>query len=218
MKKLLFLFITLCFFNCDDIIEVVDISEETVIVLAPLDGVVIEDANVTFTWDAVLEAESYKIQIAKPSFEAAQQIITDSIVTTTFFNRTLLSGNYEWRVRAENSDYATAYTKQKFKVAAPEPVDISSKQLVISAPANNATFLTTDTINFSWETVEGADQYVVQIATPDFENPTETIKDETITAATISVSNLIANSYKCRVKAKNSGFETGYTEIGFVVN
>jgi hypothetical protein len=218
MKKLLLLMITLCFMACDDIIGVVDISEETVTVLAPLDGVVIEDANVTFTWDALVEAESYKIQIAKPSFEAAQQIITDSLVTTTYFNRTLLSGSYEWRVRAENSDYATVYTTQKFTVAAPDPVDISSKQVVIAALANNATFLTTDTINFSWEAVEDANEYNIQIATPDFENPNETLKDEIITSTSFSISNLSANSYKCRVKAKNSGYETGYTEIGFVVN
>lgn len=218
MKKLLLLVATLCFFNCDDIIEVVDISEETVTVLAPRDGVLVDEASVTFTWDAVEEAESYKIQIAKPSFEAATQIVTDSTVTSTFFNRLLDSGNYEWRIRAENSGYATLFTTQKFTVSAPDPVDITNEQLVILTPSDGNTFLTTDTINFSWETIEGADQYVIQIATPDFDNPVETIKDETITNTSFSVSNLSANTYKFRVKAKNSGFETGYMEIGFTVN
>ncbi|HEX9601149.1 MAG TPA: fibronectin type III domain-containing protein [Mariniflexile sp.] len=218
MKKLLLLIITLCFFNCDDIIEVVDISEETVTVLAPMDGVLVEDANITFTWDAVEEAESYKIQIAKPSFEAAQQIAIDSLVTTTFFNTTLLSGSYEWRVRAENSGYETLFTSQKFTVSAPDPVDITNEQVVVLAPTDGNTFLTTDTINFSWETIDGANEYAIQIATPDFDNPVETIKDENLTATTVSVSNLSANAYKFRVKAKNSSFETGYTEIGFTVN
>ena len=203
---------------CDDIIEVADISKETVTVLAPVNETTLIDTDVTFTWDSVEEAENYKIQIATPSFEAATEIVIDSTVTKTFFSNTLTSGSYEWRVRAENSGYVTGYTIQKFTLLSPDPVDISSELVVISSPANGATFSTTDTINFSWKTVEGAEKYTIQIATPDFTNPVETIKDETITNTGFSVSNLSKNDYKCRVKAKNSGYETGYTEISFSVN
>lgn len=204
---------------CDDIIEVVDISKETVTVLAPVNETTLIDTDVTFIWDTVEEAEGYKIQIATPSFEAATEIVTaDSILTKTFFSKTLVSGSYEWRVRAENSGYVTGYTTQKFTLLSPDPVDISKELIVISSPTNGATFLNTDTINFSWKTIEGAREYVIQIVTPNFENITETIKDETITNTGFSVSNLSKNDYKCRVKAKNSGYETGYTEIAFTVN
>ncbi len=219
MKRPLIVFTVLAFgfLSCDDIIEVVDISEQTVYVLAPTDGVALYDDTVTFTWDAVDDAESYNIQIATPDFETATQIVTDSTVTTTFFNRSLNSGSYEWRVRAENSGYATAYTVQKFALTA-NPVDITNEQLVILAPTEGQTFLTTDTINFSWEAIDGANGYVVQIATPDFDNPVEILKNQTTTSTSFSVTDLSSNQYKFRVKAINSGFETGYAEVGFTVN
>ena len=205
------------FFGCDDIIEVVDISNRTITVLAPTDQAVLTDTDVTFTWDAVEGAESYKIQIATPSFEVAQQIVTDSLVTTTFFNRTLNSGSYEWRVRAENSGYATAYTVQKFTLTA-NPADITNEQVVVLAPTEGQTFLSTDTINFSWESIEGAEQYSIQIATPNFDYALEIIKDDTVISTSYSVSKLSTNSYEWRVKAINPDYETGYATLGFTVN
>lgn len=218
MKKVIYLFcLVLCTVACDDITEVEDISNEKVTVLAPANDVTLTDATVVFTWDAVEEAEHYKIQIATPSFEAAMQIVTDSTVTTTSFNKALSSGDYEWRVSAENSGYNTVYTAQKFKLVT-SIVDISKELVVITSPSNNATFSTTDTISFSWSTINNATEYIIQIATPDFENPTETIKDETISSTSFSVSNLSKNEYKCRVKAKNASFETVYTETAFTVD
>lgn len=218
MKKLFFICILFGSVSCDDIIEVVDITNETVSVLAPKNGTVLNDEGVTFTWEPINEAISYKIQIAVPNFENATQIVTDSLVTNTFFNQILSSGNYEWRVRAENSDYATTYTSTKFSVMAPDPVDISNSTVVITTPEDNTTFSTTDTISFSWETLEGANEYELQIVTPDFDSPVETISDETISITNFSVSNLNQNTYEFRVKATNSGFATGYTEISFTVN
>ncbi len=219
MKHTIVVILTLLLIlGCDDILEVVDITNETVSVLAPVNDVTITDTEVTFTWSPVADAESYNVQIATPSFEAAAQIVTDSILSKTSMSHALTSGNYEWRVRAENSNYATAYATQKFTLLSPDLVDISSETVVISAPANEATFLTTDTINFTWNTNEGADEYDIEIATPDFQNPTETIAQETLTTTEFSVSNLSKNDYKCRIKAKNFGYETAYTEIGFTVN
>lgn len=217
-KAALLIIVILSVLACEDIIEVVDISDLTLTVLAPKDQTVLTDINVTFSWNAVEDAESYNIQIATPSFESAQQIVTDSLVTSTFFSKTLNSGSYEWRVRAENSDYKTQYAVQKFTVAPSDPVDISNEQAVLLAPADNASFLNTDTINFSWEAVEDAEEYTIQIATPNFDNALEIIKEDTTTKTSYSVSNLSANSYEWRVKAKNAGYETAYTILGFVVN
>lgn len=206
-----------CLSACEDIVSVADISEEKVTVLAPINGVAITDANVNFTWESVEEASQYNIQIAVPTFEVATQIVTDSTFSLTSFSKTLTSGSYEWRVRAENSGFKTSYTTQKFTVSSNE-VDISNETLVILSPDNNAAFTNSDTINISWEAIEGAETYHIQIVTPDFDNPTETVKDETLSATNFSLSNLSNNTYKCRVNAKNTAFETGYAEISFTVN
>lgn len=217
MKKIL-LILTISFFACDDIIEVPDITNSNMNILAPKNNTTLTDAAVIFSWDALEDAESYKIQIATPNFAEAQQIVADSLVIENTFSTTLNSGVYEWRLRAENSGYATAYVAQKFTLNASDPIDISNETITILTPENSASFSTTDTITFSWEALDGADSYTVQIVTPDFENPTETVKDDTITETSFSVSNLSSNTYKFRVKAENRGYETGYTEISFTVN
>lgn len=218
MRNTIFLIgFAFCLTACEDIVGVTDISKENITILAPVEGVTVTDAKVTFNWEALDEVTHYNIQIATPAFKTATQIITDSTLALTSFSKALTSGNYEWRVRAENSGYKTSYTTQKFIIAT-NTVDISNKVLVITSPNNNATFTTTDTITIEWEAIEGAEEYQIQIVTPDFDNPTKTINDETITSTNLSISNLEKNTYKCRVKAKNVGFETGYTDISFTVN
>ena len=102
--------------SCSDIIEVEDISNKTITVLAPMDETVLNTTTVNFTWDSIEDAEDYKLQIATPSFENAIQILTDSTLLTTNFSKTLETGSYEWRIRAENSSYETEYSTQSFTI------------------------------------------------------------------------------------------------------
>jgi hypothetical protein len=218
MKHTIFLVgLVISIVSCEDIIGVEDISEDNVKALAPVNGVTVTEAKVVFNWEALAEANDYNIQIATPDFETATQILTDSTLDLTTFSKSLTNGDYQWRVRAQNSVYQTKYTSQKFTVAS-STIDISNKVVTISTPDDNATFTTSDTVNITWEAVEGAETYQIKIVTPNFDNPTATIKDQTISGTSLSISNLKKNSYRCRVKAKNAGFETNYTEIGFVVN
>jgi len=116
MKKLLVVFCFMSLLSCEDIIEVVDISESTVSVLAPTNDAVLNMNNLTFTWEAVEDAENYKLQIATPTFNEAIQIVVDTTLTSLNYIDTLENGDYEWRIRAENSDYQTAYTTQSFSI------------------------------------------------------------------------------------------------------
>jgi len=117
MKNHFFYILISCLcLTCDDIIEVEDISQHTVVVLAPTNDSILAEGNITFSWDAVKDAERYKLQIATPGFENAAQIILDSTVTITNFSKALELGDYEWRVRAENSEYQTTYNTQNFTV------------------------------------------------------------------------------------------------------
>lgn len=117
MKRILYFFIIFGFvLNCSDIIEVEDISNKTVTVLAPTNEAVLNTTAITFTWDSLDDAEAYKLQIATPSFENAIQILTDSTLLTTNFSKTLETGSYEWRIRAENPGYETVYSTQSFTI------------------------------------------------------------------------------------------------------
>lgn len=116
MKRIFYILSFFLIISCDDIIEVPDISNETVSVLAPTDGVILTSTSVTFNWNAIENAENYRLQIATPTFAEAQQIVTDSLTSDLSFTTILEVGSYQWRVRAENSDYQTVYTSQSFTI------------------------------------------------------------------------------------------------------
>ena len=103
-------------FTCEEIIEVEDISNNAVTILAPTDTAVLNITDVNFSWLAVEDAEQYKLQVATPNFEMANQIVLDTTITTTNFSEVLEFGSYKWRVRAENSGYETVYTSQSFTI------------------------------------------------------------------------------------------------------
>lgn len=102
--------------SCDDIIEVEDISNGTVVILAPTDNSLLTIANVNFSWQSLENAERYTIQIATPDFENATQILLDSTTTATNISKTLTEGNYQWRIKAKNSGYQTMYTSKSFTI------------------------------------------------------------------------------------------------------
>ncbi|MEP2236882.1 MAG: hypothetical protein ABJI22_00900 [Maribacter sp.] len=110
------------FASCEEILEVSDISEKEVILLAPSDSSVVTQTEVNFTWQEVFEATSYHVQIAQPNFTNATQIVADTLVVvdSTYIGsritRTLSNNSYEWRVKAQNSDFETPYTTNSFIV------------------------------------------------------------------------------------------------------
>ena len=159
MWKILFITMALMGFliSCEDILEVPDITDQTVVVLAPMEGSILTTNKVSFNWETIEDATAYNIQIATPNFENAVQLVLDSVVevdtlgnVATRINQDLFNGNYVWRVKALNSDYETDYTQNGFQVNGDEDLDLippNTPQLV--TPANGAS-LTETTVNFSW--------------------------------------------------------------------
>jgi len=103
-------------YSCSDITEVEDISNESVLILAPTNNSILIQNDITFSWNAIEDSDNYRIQISTPNFENATQILVDSMVTATNLSKVLSVGDYEWRVRAENSEYKTQYTTQSFSI------------------------------------------------------------------------------------------------------
>ena len=110
---LVFIF-TVCI-SCEAIFEE-DISEETVVLLAPTEGSAITNGSIRFDWDGLDEAVEYEIQIATPSFDYANQILLDSITSETSIVFDLTEGDYQWRVNASNSNYSTDYSISSFTI------------------------------------------------------------------------------------------------------
>ncbi len=106
--------------GCEDIIEVDNISRERVKLLAPADDVTSNNTTIFFSWEMLEEAETYQLQVAKPSFEEALEIVTDTTSNSTQYSDTYSEGNFEWRVRAFNSAYETEYTTHSFSIVQEE--------------------------------------------------------------------------------------------------
>ncbi|OWW23505.1 hypothetical protein B4Q04_20105 [Zobellia sp. OII3] len=108
--------------SCQDILEVPDISNKNIELLAPKDSTTVLHNNVSFTWTEILEADTYSVQIATPNFNNAAQIEFDTIlrVDSTFIRtgiiQNLPDSDYEWRVKALNSGYETNYSSSVFTV------------------------------------------------------------------------------------------------------
>tara|TARA_R110002051_G_scaffold2660_1_gene14286 strand:+ start:29010 stop:29363 length:354 start_codon:yes stop_codon:yes gene_type:complete len=102
-------------FSCEAIF-VEDISQENVVLIAPSDNSEVATGNIHFNWQGIVDATNYQIQIATPNFNQASQVVLDSTVTATFFLKELGIGDYEWRIKASNSDYSTPYITNSFTV------------------------------------------------------------------------------------------------------
>ncbi|EDP94646.1 fibronectin type III domain-containing protein [Kordia algicida OT-1] len=118
MKKYLYaLFTIFLIVSCSDIIEVPDISENTVTLVAPSNNSTLAITTITLSWNPVADAERYQVQVARPDFENILQLEKDSIVSENSISVQLEAGNsYQWRVRAINSEYVTSYATYSFTI------------------------------------------------------------------------------------------------------
>lgn len=78
------------FASCSHIIGLEDLSEEQVSITAPTNGAMVTDSIVGFSWSSVDQADAYMVQVVKPSFENASQVLLDSLVNV---DSTFTSGN-----------------------------------------------------------------------------------------------------------------------------
>ncbi len=147
-------------FSCEEVLFEPEISGERVTLIAPANNTEIAGNSVRFNWEPVDGATGYEIQIATPSFANANQLLLNTVTDSTFYQMELVQNEYEWRVRAQNSGYATSYTSARFRVI---PVtDFSSYTVILLSPPNG-TITNEETWTLSWEEVPGATQYRVQV-------------------------------------------------------
>lgn len=116
VKKICLFLVFGLILGCEELIEVEDISNEMVSILAPANDLTIDTTSVNFSWQPINFAESYQFQIAMPNFDTAQIIVEDTIISSTSFIKTLDAANYQWRIKAINSAYETEYTTQNLTI------------------------------------------------------------------------------------------------------
>ncbi len=145
--------------GCSDFIEE-DIEDDIVTLIGPANGIDTEVQSLTFIWDYIDGARDYRLQIARPDFKNMISLELDTLVAENSFLFTLYPGDFEWRVRAENSGYVTAYTSSKIIIS--EAQNISEQKIVLVSPQENQ--ITKDKqLNFRWNKIGIADDYTFEI-------------------------------------------------------
>lgn len=196
--------------SCEDVISVPDISEDEVLVIAPVDGSVLDEGEITFTWEELEFAEEYQLQIAIPDFMTTNQIVLDTIVgdsiqTFRNFTTTLLPETYEWRIRAFNTEYETEYTARQLEIVTAN-TPLSDQVITLLAPEDN--FETSETaVQFTWETLADASLYRIRIIDP---SDNSVFLEETTTNSEVNI-DFESGSYTWSVRGENDIQNTAYT-------
>jgi len=202
--------LTILFLGCEEPFIEENLTESTINILAPTDKAVIENTSINFSWDAVDQATSYRLQIARPTFEDAFQIIEDTVVSGTSFRTELVKNRYEWRVRGQNSGTSTSYVQAAFTVV--EPTDFAAREVLLTSPENELVSNTPET-TLSWEEVIDADIYRVQLLDAN----DDILQEETTSELSISFT-FEEGTTKWQVRAENATQNSLYTSRSLTID
>ncbi|MBN2789147.1 MAG: hypothetical protein JXR69_03055, partial [Candidatus Delongbacteria bacterium] len=90
--------------------QVTDLSDRSIVLLAPKDSLVTVETSHTFWWEKLEGAEEYNFQLVTPSFESIESLIEDTTLTDNQIKLTIPPGTYQWRVKGLNSISQTGYS------------------------------------------------------------------------------------------------------------
>lgn len=211
MKKYFFSLCLLLFFtNCEEIILETNISDKNMQLLAPANNAQFNSTSVTFTWEALEDATKYRIQIAKPNFATANEIVLDTETTETSFTKQLNIGEYEWRVKALNNSYSTEFVSRSLSIVS--NADFNNNIVVLNTPTNNIkTNVTAQTL--SWSPIIGATSYQLQI----FDASNTLVANQNVTVSSYNYT-FSEGVFTWKVRATNGSDFTLYSSRNLIVD
>jgi hypothetical protein len=163
---------------CSDILEK-DISDDTPEILGPNESV-IEYGTISFWWNKLDGATSYRLQLVSPSFNAPQRLVLDTLVNSNIFEFTPDVGVYQWRVQAVNYGYSSLFSPNA-DLEIIEGSDLGRVTLQLQSPSDNH-FTNNSSTSFSWSEISIATGYRFQL----FSNE-GVVVDDTVTQGFYSV-------------------------------
>lgn len=204
MKKIIYLFLVLfSFISCDEIVNEKNISSQVVTILAPTNNAQFNSTSITFSWDLLADATEYQIQIAKPNFSNALEIILDTKTKESSFTQQLNVGTYEWRIKAINASSETQYVTRSFTIVSND--NFEDNVVVLQTPINNLK-TNSSSQNLSWSSIIGATSYQVQV----FDNSNTLILDTNTTNSNYNYT-FPEGNFTWKVRASNGSVQTLYS-------
>lgn len=169
------------------------------ILAAPVNGGLVNTLVPTLTWNAVVGAQSYYVQVDDSATMTSPEQIAQVMDGVTYYTSNLLTDGktYYWRVRALNSAAGPWSAVRSFKV------DVSglTQAPLLLAPAHETTVISARPI-FSWKSVGGAAKYELWY---DTDSLFTTASKMTVTTASFTPpAALLTATYFWRVRALDS--------------
>ncbi|MAT90939.1 MAG: hypothetical protein CMC35_09625 [Flavobacteriaceae bacterium] len=155
--------IIICFLSCEEeggLLFESDISEQNVSLIAPGEGTSVPEGTIFFDWEAIDDASTYEVQVARPDFENTEQLLYNFEDSLNTAQLSLNIGEYAWRVRAKNSGYQTEYTTASFSVV---PVESFSDYNILLISPENGLITNSASQELSWQEIPDAAQYRIQV-------------------------------------------------------
>lgn len=172
--RIIFMALLLLTAGCDDIFEK-DLTDSVIESISPVSGWSAEEHEVKFSWSALEGATEYYFELGSPSFANLQQLVCDSVLTKTTLTLNLSEGNYQWRVRGQNSGYVSLFSTAGFQIT---PLfDISKQSITLTSPAASEV-LKQSQVSFQWTAIQGAHYYQIQLKKDNWNG--ESITSETV--------------------------------------
>jgi len=154
--------------------------------------------NITFRWNKIKQAEKYYIQVSTDA-QFKNIIKSDSTIADTLitFNDLSEKSKYYWRIQVKSSGGLGPWSSvSNFITTLSIPTTLP--QLVSASPASNRTGY----VNFTWNKVEDATQYYVQVSR--VQTFASIFKSATVTDTTSIISFFSEGlKYYWRVQAEN---------------
>ena len=208
MSKLLFFLsmgLLLLLGGCNVLFED-DLTEKKVVILSPPNNYISNVQTQEFVWEAMVEADSYRVQIVADSFEYITRYVIDTIVNANRITLTLLPDNYEWRVIALNT--ATQSDYDDYTLTIVQDTSLSGQVVNAIFPAQNDLYYT-DSVAFFWDVLLYAQNYQLQVAThPSFNS--QLIRQDLVTPNDYAyiVDGLGTGTFYWRIRAMRDNIDT----------
>lgn len=214
INRFILLFLSLVtFYACEDIIAE-DISDDVVQVLFPQNDQIIYSNVVNFQWAELDGADKYRVQI----FNSNSGVIRDSLVSQNHVSFPMDAGNYQWRIRGENSAYESNYTfNMNFSVV--ETTDLADQQIILSSP-NDSFYTNNLNLILDWQDLNAADTYNFELV--NVTNGESIVNQQSnLTASSVTLNSTILPNdaeYKWKVKGVNGTSETLFSSRKFYLD
>lgn len=182
-----------------------NLNDETVTLLSPQDNFQTTSNTVSFWWEELDGATSYRLQIVDSSFNAIISLIADTTVEGTQFTQNLQPGKYQWRIKAVNGSSQTVYTTPR-NLRIDTTSNISSQNIVLISPSANF-YSNTGSSTFKWSALANADDYRFQVIN---QGNSSTVVDVILLTDSFTYS-LAEGTYTWQVRGQNAVSNTQYS-------